>query len=281
MQGNRIGTAADGVTPLPNQGYGVGIQGPSGNVIGGATTGAGNVIAFNTGPALWCLRHAEQIRNNQIFSNGGLGIDLGNDGVTPNDSGDGDTGANNLQNFPVLTSAIASGPVVTVQGTLNSTPNTTFQVEIFAGGADPTGFGEGAMPLAGFSVSTNETGSASFTTEVVNVANILTATASDPNGNTSEFSATVAVTSAPTNATITATDANAAELGDDTATFVISRPVGEPTTSDHPVTVTIGGTASPFSDYGSSSGIGNGASFSTVDSGGAVVDRNYGDGVLR
>ena len=73
----------------------------------------------------------------------------------------------------------------------------------------------------------------------------------------------VTSTTAPTNATITATDANAAELGDDTATFVISRPVGEPTTSDHPVTVTIGGTASPFSDYGSSSGIGNGASFST------------------
>ena len=74
----------------------------------------------------------------------------------------------------------------------------------------------------------------------------------------------VAITSAPTNATITATDANAAELGDDTATFVISRPIGEPTASEHPVTVTIGGTASPFSDYGSSSGIGNGASFSTT-----------------
>ena len=78
------------------------------------------------------------------------------------------------------------------------------------------------------------------------------------------FFAAVAVTAAPTGATITATDASAAELGDDTATFVISRPAGEPTTADHPVTVTIGGTASPFSDYGSSSGIGNGASFSTA-----------------
>ena len=216
VQGNRIGTAADGVTPLPNQSYGVGIQGPSGNVIGGATTSAGNVIAFNTGAGVVVFSGTQnQIRNNRILSNGALGIDLGSDGVTQNDLGDGDTGANNLQNFPVLTSAIASGPVVTVQGTLNSTPNTTFQVEIFAGGADPTGFGEGAMPLAGFSVSTNETGSASFTTEVANVANILTATASDPNGNTSEFSATVAVTSAPAGATIAATDATAAELGND------------------------------------------------------------------
>ena len=119
------------------------------------------------------------------------------------------------------------------------------------------------MPLAGFSVSTNETGSASFTTEVANVANILTATASDPNGNTSEFSATVAVASAPAGATIAATDATAAELGNVNATFVISRPLGEPTTSSHPVTVTISGTAS-LGDYGSSIGLGNGASISTA-----------------
>ena len=261
IQANRIGTTVSSAD-FGNGGDGVHISfDASNNTIGGGPS-AGNFIAFNAGRGINVVSGTNnRFATNRIFDNDLIGIDLANNGVTPNDVGDGDVGANNLQNFPVLTSAIASGPVVTVQGTLNSTPNTTFQVEIFAGGADPTGFGEGAMPLAGFSVSTNETGSASFTTEVVNVANILTATASDPNGNTSEFSATVAVTSAPTGATIAATDANAAELGDDTATFVISRPIGEPTTSDRLVTVAIGGTASPFSDYGTSSGIGNGASF--------------------
>ena len=48
------------------------------------------------------------IRGNSIASNGGGGIDLGNNGVTSNDSGDTDSGANNLQNFPILTSAVAS-----------------------------------------------------------------------------------------------------------------------------------------------------------------------------
>ena len=40
------------------------------------------------------------IQRNSMFSNGELGIDLADDGVTLNDAGDGDTGPNRLQNFP-------------------------------------------------------------------------------------------------------------------------------------------------------------------------------------
>ena len=75
-----------------------------------------------------------------IHSNARLGIDLGNLGVNPNDAGDLDTGANNLQNFPVLTSA-TGGQVV---GSLNSTPSSTFRVEFFANTVCyPSGNGEG------------------------------------------------------------------------------------------------------------------------------------------
>jgi len=41
---------------------------------------------------------------NLIYDNGGLAIDLGGDGVTANDPGDGDTGPNDLLNYPELDS---------------------------------------------------------------------------------------------------------------------------------------------------------------------------------
>lgn len=67
------------------------------------------------------------------FANGGLpGPAVGPDGVTPNDPCDPDEGSNDLQNFPELTSALLIGSQVTVEGTLNSTPLTTFRIEFFA-----------------------------------------------------------------------------------------------------------------------------------------------------
>ena len=98
------------------------------------------------------------IEGNSIFSNGGLGIDLNRDGVTPNDilPGDPDTGPNNLQNFPVLTSVSSSGGTTTINGTLNSTPNTTFRIEFFANDMlDPSGNGEGQIFLGSTSVMTD------------------------------------------------------------------------------------------------------------------------------
>jgi uncharacterized repeat protein (TIGR01451 family) len=250
VRGNFIGTNAASAD-IGNGSDGVHISfTASNNTIGGTAAGQANVIAFNTGNGITVVSGVNnRLSANRIFSNDQLGIDLGANGVTANDAGDGDTGANNLQNFPVLTSAIGSGSTIAVQGTLNSTPTTAFQVEIFGGGADGSGFGEGATALTSITVTTNAAGSATFTTEVQNVATSLTATATDPAGNTSEFSAVTAVTGPPTGATIAATDANAAELGNDTATFVISRAAGEPTTSDHLVVGALSGTALSLFDY--------------------------------
>ena len=65
-----------------------------------------------------------KITQNLISQNAGLGINLGDDGdgLTSNDVGDGDTGPNDLQNFPVLTSASFSESTLSIQYTFQTAP---------------------------------------------------------------------------------------------------------------------------------------------------------------
>ncbi len=113
-------------------------------------------------------------------------------GVTPNDPCDGDSGANSFQNFPVLTSAGTSGGNTTIQGTLNSVPNKAFTIQFFSNSdCDPSGFGEGKTFIGSATVTTGETCNASFDVTLAtptSVGQVVTATATDPAGNTSEFS---------------------------------------------------------------------------------------------
>lgn len=217
IQGNHIGTLADGSTPAGNTFAGVlAASTASENTIGGTIPGAGNLIANTQGDGTagsgsGVLVEADPtitppinnaILGNSITANFALGIDLTRDqtvfGVTPNDSGDKDTGGNNLQNFPTLTSATSSGGVTTIRGTLNSRANTTYRIEFFSSPtSDATGFGEGARFLGFVSVRTNSTGNASFTATLaisVTPGQVISATATDPAGNTSEFSRTRAIT---------------------------------------------------------------------------------------
>ena len=76
-----------------------------------------------------------------------LAIDLGGDGITPNDLGDLDDGPNGLQNYPVLTSAITTDGTTTVTGTLNSLANTSFRIEIYASSYDTSVFRAGERSL--------------------------------------------------------------------------------------------------------------------------------------
>ena len=198
VQGNRIGTRADGTMPLPNSSQGVRVlNNANNNTIGGAA-GAGNIIAFNLGAGVFIESGSgNAIQSNSIFLNGGLGIDLGPEGVTPNDAGDVDSGANNLQNFPVLTSSNGvAGGGVNVRGTLNSTANTTFTLDFFSNSAcDVSGNGEGQSLLGSASVATNGAGNVTFDVNIAASASVgqsITATATNPQGNTSEFSNCVA-----------------------------------------------------------------------------------------
>jgi parallel beta-helix repeat protein len=204
---NLIGTDLTGQLPLGNGRNGVTIRSVSdGNVVGGADD-ARNVIAFNgaAGVAVGFdsadSSSADSVLRNSIHDNGGLGIDLGTNGVTPNDPADVDAGPNGLQNFPVLTGAVSSAGMLTVTGMLESTPSTTFGVEFFSNAScDPSGHGEGQVPLGSISVTTDSSGRAAFQATVpapLDSAGFVTVTATDPAGNTSEFSACVVLVAAP------------------------------------------------------------------------------------
>ena len=192
--GNLIGLNAQGTAPLPNTQEGVHFSTALNNTLGGLQPGAANKIAFNGGPGVVVsFGRRCSIRGNSIFGNNGLGIDLGASGVTPNDFNDPDEGANNLQNFPVITTVSSTASSTTIQGTLNSTPNTTFQIDFYSNAAvDPSGNGEGALFFASTSVSTNISGNASIDVTfpiALPGGRAISATATDSSGNTSEFSA--------------------------------------------------------------------------------------------
>lgn len=164
----------------------------------------GNVIANAAGNGVTLLAEGApagvSIRGNSIHSNGGLGIDLGNDGVSGNDVGGGDLdpGPNGLQNFPILSMA-AAGAATHVAGTLNSTPGSTFTIDFYANPAgDPSGYGEGQRWLGAITVTTDGSGHACFDDVLLAstvIGEVISSTATAADGSTSEFSAGVAVQS--------------------------------------------------------------------------------------
>jgi hypothetical protein len=181
VEGNSIGTNAAGTAALGNSANGVLIEGgASNNTIGGTAKGAGNTIANNGAAGVnVALGTGNGIHQNAIFANTGTGIVLG-------------SGANNNLPAPVLTSAGNSGTATTIQGTLTSAPNTTFVIEFFANVTqDPSGFGQGQRFIASITVMTDGTGAASFTLVLspgVASGRFITATATDPSQDTSQFS---------------------------------------------------------------------------------------------
>jgi titin len=206
VEGDDIGSQADGATPLANGSHGVFVSdGASGNTVGGIAAGAGDIIAFNGGngvligadPALIAgeAGAGNAVLGDSIFGNARLGIDLGdNDGVTPNGF-NGNVGPNDYQNYSVLTSATVTGGTTTVQGSLQSAPNTTFRVEFFANvTADPSGHGQGQTFLGFADVTTDGSGLAAISAMLpvaVPLGQAISATATAPGGSTSELSADV------------------------------------------------------------------------------------------
>ncbi len=204
IQGNLLGTSADGLNPLPNTFHNLECDsGANHNLIGGIAAAA-NRIAW--APAIYCgvrIRDnsvGNQLSRNLIFSNGGLGIDLGTAGISFNDPCDGDSGGNLLQNYPVLTQVVSAAGTA-IRGVMNGTPNSTFLLQFFANATcHNSGHGEGQIYLGDAQVVLGPQCTSNFRTDLpvrVPAGFAVTATATDAAGNTSEFSACTTVQEGP------------------------------------------------------------------------------------
>ena len=204
LQGNWVGTARDGVSNLGNRYHGIECTNASNyNLIGGEGT-EGNRVAFSktvyVGVRIRTGASNDAILGNSIFSNGALGIDLGDPaGISANDPCDADNGANQLQNYPVLAQAF-TGNMTAAQGELNSSPG-AYRVQFFASpAADPTGYGEGLQFVGETTVVVDNTCKARFTARLdgpITPGWVLTATATSADSNTSEFSKAITVFETP------------------------------------------------------------------------------------
>lgn len=183
IRGNYIGIAADGISAAGNEGNGI-------TVFGGTDiTIVNNSIAHNGRAGILVTHSAQRIRitENSIFQNTSLGVDLAKTSNYPNGvttgGCSGTTGGNNLYQIPVIKSVTGASLAYTIGGT--SCPNAT--VELYVADADQLGYGEGKTFL--LATEANNKGKWAVANVAVAENTLLTATATSPNGDTSEFSA--------------------------------------------------------------------------------------------
>ena len=204
LDGSEAGAGADGVvleagesfvtglTITAFQRHGLILDGLGENLV------EGNTITANSGDGIRVASGAgNTLQANLVFGNGGLPIDLGGDGTTGNDTGDADMGANDLQNAPVLAAYDAEHR--TLHGILASTSSLlfeqvspTFRLEFFSGSTcSSSGSRDAEVFLGAARVLTDLNGEASFSVTFDTDAAVgayIMATATDPDGNTSETS---------------------------------------------------------------------------------------------
>ncbi|QBB71458.1 right-handed parallel beta-helix repeat-containing protein [Pseudolysobacter antarcticus] len=172
------------------------------NTIGAAFNGGagGNTISANGGPGVWVSTGSgigNRILVNSIYGNAGLAIDLGGIGAMSNDVLDGDAGANNLQNYPVLLNAFRTpNQYEVVQGVLDSfnSNGVGFRIDFYLS-SNCSNFGtpargETAIYIGGTTVDTNASGHIGYWVKLP-LGNYslgyLSATATAPDGSTSEI----------------------------------------------------------------------------------------------
>ena len=206
--GNYIGTNNAGSQTIGNGTHGIAIGGNANNQIGNGTSEGSNVIAYNNSDGIRIEVFGTEptignsILQNSIHSNGLLGIDLAGNGITENDEDDSDTGPNNLQNFPEISSAtyddLTNSLLITFM--VPSAPSNSeypLIAEFFATNPDERQgkvfLGAGEFTEEDFSNGFKEL-SLTIAEGIELVAgDQITGTATDNGGNTSEFGALVTV----------------------------------------------------------------------------------------
>jgi len=192
VMGNYLGTDRSGTVDIGNFFGGVDILIGDDNLIGG-NADAGNTIAFNS-EGVYLEQDAgtgNRITRNMIYDNIGLGIELidatGDLGVNPNDPGDADTGANQLQNRPEIFGAEEDAGQFSIDYAVDAA---TFpiRVEFFIADDDGT---EGALFIGAHEYTAAGTAVAGVPAGSVDIGDRILATATDADGNTSEFSPSV------------------------------------------------------------------------------------------
>jgi len=178
IQGNVIGTDLSGLRPMGNAGYGIdidsgGVGASLHNIIGGPIPGQGNIIAFNQRGGVIIVDTASvgnTIDPDSIYSNGGKGITLlnsSNGGISP----------------PVLSSVVSDGTSLSITGFV--TGNATLE---FFSNQIPASEGKEFIGRA-------TVGGNFHLSFPVRSGGFVTATATDSNGNTSEFSLSLSIAS--------------------------------------------------------------------------------------
>ncbi len=192
--GNYIGVGSDGVTAMGND-DGIHLEDNSTNiVIGGIAASAGNIIAYSSVYGVFINGNASQgntVRGNQIFRNGGLGIDLIGNGATANDAGDVDTGPNSLQNWAVLNAAsINDAGLFAYTIDTSSFASGTYEIDFYASTDRDGGEVEGARFLGtgGFVPWGNASYSGFVGGVTLAPGEYVTTVVTDAGGNSSEFS---------------------------------------------------------------------------------------------
>jgi hypothetical protein len=196
--GNYIGVAADGITPRGNNDDGIDLQDSTDTRVGGTAAVEANIIACNgdEGVTLKPGATSARILRNRIFANGGLAIDLDNDGPTPNDDMLLAGSANQGMDAPVISVAWLSGSSLTVTGYIGTAPGQTLfsgaRVEIFLSQGMAGARGEGSMLLGALTAAADGTFGGTFTVSGVSAGDVVSGTATG--AYTSEFGANVVVT---------------------------------------------------------------------------------------